>query len=73
VLPLGPEGQLMSPPFEVPLQLPRRDSPQPGASICLQLRDVMLPVLGQYTFRIDMDGMPVAHLPLRIRLLQIEP
>jgi hypothetical protein len=72
VLPLGPEGQLMRPPFEVPLHAPRTDSPEAGASLCLQMRDVMLPVLGQYTFRIELDGAEVAQVPLRVRLIQME-
>lgn len=72
LVPLDPEGQLMRPPLHMPLNPPRLGSPAPGSGVCLHMINTQFPVLGEYTFHIEVDGVELAKLPLRIRLVQPE-
>src|SRR5436309_1446035 len=55
VVPLGPEGQILRPPFDMPLQPPRPDAPVPGSSICVHMFRVEFAELGSYSFRIEVN------------------
>lgn len=72
LVPLGPDGQVMRPPMDMPLLPPRASSPESGLGICINLVNADFPVLGEYVFRIEVDGLEVAQLPLRVRLVQPE-
>lgn len=72
VVPLGPNGELMRQPIELPIQPPRSGYPESGMGVCVHLLNIEFPALGEYIFRVEVDGLEMVQLPLRIRLVQVE-